>query len=79
MPKKTSENTNINSSQKKNDSKVNDLLGTNDVIYYGNQEAFNIPKKKEEDNHSRSVLINNKKGCVDEINSSLTKLNNNRT
>ena len=46
MPKKTSENTNINSSQKKNDSKVNDLLGTNDVIYYGNQEAFNIPKKK---------------------------------
>ena len=79
MPKKTSENTNINSSQKKNDSKVNDLLGTNDVIYYGNQEAFNIPKKKEEDNHSRSVLINNKKGCVDEINSSLTKQNNNRT
>lgn len=36
-------------------------------------------KKKEEDNHSRSVLINNKKGCVDEINSSLTKQNNNRT
>ena len=79
IPKKTSENTNINSSQKKNDSKVNDLLGTNDVIFYGNQEAFNIPKKKEEDNHSRSVLINNKKGCVDEINSSLTKQNNNRT
>ena len=79
IPKKTSENTNINSSQKKNDSKVNDLLGTNDVIFYGNQEGFNIPKKKEEDNHSRSVLINNKKGCVDEINSSLTKQNNNRT
>jgi phospholipid-transporting ATPase len=79
IPKKTSENTNINSSQKKNDSKVNDLLGTNDVIFYGNQEGFNIPKKKEEDNHSRSVLINNKKGCVDEINSSLTKQNNDRT
>ena len=79
IPKKTSENTNINSSQKKNDSKVNDLLGTNDVIFYGNQEGFNIPKKKEEDNHSRSVLINNKKGCVDEINSSLTKQNNNGT
>ena len=47
IPKKTSENTNINSSQKKNDSKVNDLLGTNDVIFYGNQEGFNIPKKKE--------------------------------
>ena len=36
-------------------------------------------KKKEEDNHSRSIIINNIKGCVDEINSSLTKLNNNRT
>ena len=79
IPKKTSENTNINSSQKKNDSKVNDLLGTNDVIFYGNQEGFNIPKKKEEDNHARSVPINNKKGCVDEINSSLTKQNNNGT
>ena len=64
MPKKTSENTNINSSQKKNIEKESFLTRT---------------KKKEEDNHSRSVLINNKKGCVDEINSSLTKQNNNRT
>ena len=65
IPKKTSDNT----IQKKSDSKTNDCLGTNEVIYYNNQ----ISKKKDEDNHSRSVLINNKKGCVDEINSSSVK------
>ena len=36
MPKKNSVNTDINSIKKKNDIKVNGLLGTNDVIFYGN-------------------------------------------
>ena len=74
LGKNTSENTNVN--QKKtisNDNKASDLLGNNDFIYYNQENANGLKKKDEEDNHSRSVLISKKKGCVDEINTSMNK------
>ena len=82
LEKKTSENTNVNNNKKcfnNNINKNSDLIGTNEVIYYNNQERKSKIKVREEDNHSRSVLIPNKKGCIDEMNGSLTKQNNNKS
>ena len=82
LEKKTSENTNVNNNKKTistNINKSNDLIGTNEVIYYNNQERKSKIKTREDDNHSRSALIPNKKGCIDEINGSLTKQNNNKS
>ena len=82
LAKNTSENTNINNNKKtlsSNNNKSNDLIGQNEVIYYNNQEYKGKTKFREDDNHSRSALIPNKKGCVDEINGSLTKQNNNKS
>ena len=55
-----------------NDKKNSEYFGNNDVIFY-NQEHPNKVKIKDDDNHSRSALIRNKKECIDDINDSLTK------
>ena len=70
LSKKSSENTNINSNQKKTysqDNKSNEFSGNNEINYF-NQEISIVPNKKDSDNHSRSVFISNKKGKIDEIN-----------
>ena len=80
LAKNTSENTNVNNNKKtfnNNINKNNDFIGTNEAIYY-NQDNKGTIKFKEEDNHSSSVLIPNKKGNIDEINGSMTKQNNNK-
>ena len=79
-PKKARENSNINNQKKNliNGDKNNEYFGNNDVIFY-NQEHSNKAKMKDDDNHSRSDLILNKKGCVDDINGSITKQNNNKS
>ena len=80
MAKRTSENTNTNNTQKKNssDNKSNDYLANNDLMFY-NQENKNKAKKRDNENHSSSALISNKKGCVDEINDSMSKKFNNKS
>ena len=45
-------------------------------MFYYNQENKNKVKRRDDENHSRSVLISNKKGFVDEINVSVNKQNN---
>ena len=44
-----------------------------------NQENKNKAKKRDNENHSSSALISNKKGCVDEINDSMSKKFNNKS
>jgi hypothetical protein len=80
LAKKAGENSNINNQKKNliNGNKNNEYFGNNDVIFY-NQEHSNKVKMKDDDNHSRSALILNKKGCVDDINGSITKQNNNKS
>ena len=76
--KKYVENPSINNKKKNliNGNKNNEYLENNDVIFY-NQNYSNKVKMKDDENHSRSALINNKKGYVDDINGSGTKQNNN--
>jgi hypothetical protein len=80
LDKKAGENKNINNQKKNliNDNKNDEYFGNNDVMFY-NQEHSNKAKMKDDDNHSRSALILNKKGCVDDINGSITKQNNNKS
>ena len=80
LAKNTSEN--INANQKKTlsyENKNPNLVENNDFIYSNKENQIGKKKKDEEDNHSRSVLISNKKGCVDEINTSMNKQKNNKT
>ena len=61
-----------------NDNKNNEYAGNNDVIFY-NQEHGSKVKMKDDDSHSRSALITNKKGHVDDTNDTKTQQNKNKS
>ena len=80
LGKKASENTNVNNNQKKTmsqDNKSNEFSGNNEIIYCNQDNSKQ--KKNDFDNHSRSVLIPNKKGKIDVINGSLIKQSHNKS
>ena len=61
-----------------NDNKNNEYARNNDVIFY-NQEHGSKVKMKDDDSHSRSALITNKKGHVDDTNDTKTQQNKNKS